>query len=559
MKLGKMSVAIGSAASLYLSAGAQVYFSEDFEAGDTATHTTRGWVFDKNETALEGGTDFGVVTAPFDDGASFPSGSVPGSSNRDPETGAKIVHPPTVRGTASTGNFLLSDSDSGSGSDDVGSLSEFWAITPKFSTLGSTEAWFHGDITIENNNNGECIYEFSVSVDGGTTWIPFWATAEPQRPWQAWRRGAFSGNEVLDGAARMGGYPVLGSKSVTRTWDGIHGRVHFKLPAEANNKPDVRIKFALHEAGDAWYMAADNLLVDNNPPPIGSQTVLNEAFETGIPTTWKKTDLAGDGWGTEPLKDQDGNWRRKVADQPLHIDILREAEKRRTVDGAELPAEALLKFDTASFEAYPELTAINPNGATDGRWILMLAGGNYALRQEGSSVDEQAYLETPSLNLSNAKDVYLDFLSELLIYNGSANAEVFVSVDGGSSFTRIFTYRGALMDLGEGPYFTHHYIPVPEAVGKNNVIFRFASSGGDPDQYRGFWAIDDVRVTMNPVGVVAPPTVGISSSGANVILTFEGVLEQADGLNGPWQPVSGSSPLTIPATSATPKYYRSVR
>lgn len=557
-QISRLTIGLCSAAALCLSVRAQVYFTEDFEAGDTTVHESRGWVFDKNETALETGTDFGIATAPFGP-EDFPSGKVPGSSNTDPETGERLVHPPTVRGTASTGNFLISDSDAGGGSDDVGTESEFWAITPAFSTVGSTEAWFHADLTVDNNNNGECIWELSVTVDGGATWIPFWVTAEPQRPWQAWRRGAFSGNDELDGSARMGGYPILGSKSTTRTWDGVHGRVHFKLPAEANNKPEVKIRFLLHEAGDAWYLAADNLLVDNNPPPMGSQTVLNEGFESGIPATWKKTSTYDEGWSTEPLKDSAGDWLRLAGGVPIHVDLLREAEKRRTVDGAELPAEALLKWDTASFEAYPELTPINPNGATDGRWILMLAGGNYAMRQEATYEDEESFLETPVLDLSQAKDVYLDFLSEVLIYGGSANAEVFVSVDGGTSFARIFTYRGALMDLGEGPYFTHHHIPVPEAAGRNNVVFRFASTGADTDQYRGFWAIDDVRVTINPEGVVAPPAVGISLSGNDVILTFEGTLEQGDGLNGPWTPVTGASPLTIEATSPTPKYYRSVR
>lgn len=555
----RLTNGLGTAAmTLCLTAGAQVYFTEDFEGGDTEAHVAKGWVFDKNEFAFEVGTDFGVATEPFDP-ENFPAGRAPGSSNSDPDTGLPLIHPPGVRGWVSSGNFLLSDSDSGGGSDDVGSGSEFWAITPSFSTVGSTEAWFHADLTIANNNNGECIWALESSVDGGQTWTQFWVTAEPQRPWQAWQRGALAGNEELDGAAFMDGYPVLGSASTTKTWTGVYGRVHFKLPTEANNQADVKIRFMLHEAGDAWYLAADNILVDNSPPPVGSQTVLSEGFESGIPSTWKTISVADEGWSNEPLKDANGDWRRLAGGVPIHIDLLREAEKRRTVDGADLPAEAMQKWDTASFDAYPELSQINPNGATDGRWITMLADGNYALRQEGDSLDEVAHLQTPVLDLSQATNVYLDFVSELLIYGGPVNAEVFVSVDGGENFTQIFTYRGALMDLGEAPYFTHHYIPVPEAAGKSAVVFQFTSSGGDPEQYRGFWAIDDVRVSIDPEGGTTAPALSIDRSGANVTVTFEGTLQEAGQLGGPWTDLPGTSPLTIEPTDPNGKFYRAVQ
>lgn len=541
-----------------LSAGAQAYFTEDFDTGDTAAHEAKGWVFGKNDLALEGGTDFGVVTAPFE-GENFPSGQIPGTSNTDPDTGAPRVHPASVNGKESTGGFLISDSDKGSGSDDAGSGSEFYAITPSFGTTGSTEAWFHADAELLVNNNGECIMEVAASIDGGTNWITMFALAEPQRPYQSWQRWAAQGLDEFDGSARIGGYPQLGSASLTKTWTGVHGRWHLKLPAEANNKPDVKLRVLLLEAGDAWYIALDNIVVDNNPPPQGSQVILQEQFENGIPATWKTTSDLGQNWGTEPLKDEEGNWLRMANGMPTNIDLLREIETRRT-EGYELPNDAITKWDTESFNTYPDLITYSPNGATDGRWILMLAGGKYALWQEGTQVEEVSHLDTPALDLSNVTGVVLDFLSEYLPYNDSAQAYVQVSVDGGQNFTEIFTYRGSLMELGEAGYFMRHYIPVPAADGKNNVVFRFTAAGGDPEQYRGFWAIDDVRVTASG-GTTTAPTLSVSRSGANAVITFEGTLQSADTVSGPYANVAGAtSPWTVePGTAAGARYYRAVR
>lgn len=40
----------------------------------------------------------------------------------------------------------------------------------------------------------------------------------------------------------------------------------------------VRIRF--YEPADAWWIAIDNLVIDDVPAPQGSSVVLNETFET---------------------------------------------------------------------------------------------------------------------------------------------------------------------------------------------------------------------------------------------------------------------------------------
>ncbi|MBI4657378.1 MAG: hypothetical protein HY735_00785 [Verrucomicrobia bacterium] len=518
----------------------QIYFSEDFDSLDTAGLVKKGWDLGKNEFAKEDGTDF-VVAPPYPK-------AEPGADLTD-ASGKKLLNPPTADGTESKGKYLLSDSDAAGGSDDIGSKSEFWAITPSFSTVGSGAVWFHADAEYEANNNGECIAELAASVDGGKTWIPVWQTAEPQRPLKGFQKD-------VDGAARIGGYPLLGSGSQSKSWSGIHGRWHLPLPAEASNKPDVKLRIEFYEPADAWWIALDNIVVDGNAPPQGKEVVLLEQFEKGIPSNWKNTSKKGQKWGTEPLKDASGAYLRQAGGAPVNIDLVREMAARRKA-GADLPDEAIYGLNVASFTKYAELANINPNSGTDGRWLMMLAGQNYAMWQEGPDVEEEGNLDTPVLDLATATEVFLDFDSEMLMGNNSSVYEVYVSVDGGGNFSRIFTYNGALTDRTEGSYFMHHYLAVPSAAGKSGVVFRFWAKGGDPDQFEGFWVIDNVRVTATK-GATTAPKLNVARQGADLVLSWTGAgaLQSADDVTGPWTNVSGAaSPLTVKPTTGR-KFYR---
>jgi len=55
------------------------------------------------------------------------------------------------------------------------------------------------------------------------------------------------------------------------------------------------------------------------------------------------------------------------------------------------------------------------------------------------------------------------------------------------------------------------------------------------------------------------PTISIVNNGDGTItVTFEGTLQAAPTVNGPWQDVDAESPLTIPASEAQ-QYGRAVR
>jgi len=509
-----------------------VYFSENFDTFDTAGLTNAGWDINHNSFAFEFGTDFVLAQYPYADAnyenTVWPPGtmSTPGTSFGDPDTALPLLTPPGADGIASSktsGGYLISDSDSAGGSDNIGSLSEFWATTPSFSTVGAAEVWWHADAEIDANNNGECIVTLDVSVDGGTNWIQAWAQAEPQRPIKAYNWSL--GDPTYEGGTPIGGYPVLGSYSQTKTWSGIHGRWHVKLPAAANNQANVKVRIRYFEPADAWWIALDNIVIDNNPPPQGSQVVLLENFESGIPVTWKNLS-SPQKWSSGPLTNLDGTLKMQYSatdTRQIHVDLLRFLDLVRadTSLGVTLPPAAVLNWSVTNFVDYPDIAVNNPagyhpNSPTDGVMMMMMAGGNYALWQ-ADSTNSISVLDTPTLDLSGKTEVYLDYDSEWLqrIYNTTdptTNSQIFltqVSVDGGTTFSNVFNYQGALGNIGEASYFMHHYIPVPQAAGKSSVVFRFYAQGrdngnlldpGDPDsgtRHQGFWVIDNVRVTAN--------------------------------------------------------------
>ncbi|MGC9326686.1 MAG: hypothetical protein ACP5I1_03555, partial [Candidatus Hinthialibacter sp.] len=222
-------------ALITVGADAQVFFEDDFNTGGTAGALSRGWEFVENEYVTEVGSNF--VIAP-----EWPEGQ------DGPGTSTGFTSPPTADGTASDGGFLIADSDAGSGSDDIGSEAEIWAISPVFSTVGAAEVWFHADTEMEHNNNGECLFLLEATADGGATWLPVWIGVEPERVIDSYNNG-------IDTESKIGGWPELGSASQTKSFAGIHGRWHMQFPEEVANQPEVRFRVGFYEPADAWWIA----------------------------------------------------------------------------------------------------------------------------------------------------------------------------------------------------------------------------------------------------------------------------------------------------------------
>lgn len=565
------------------------YFSEDFDTKNTQGLVDAGWDINHNEFGLEAGTDFVLAQYPYDaanyENTVWPPGNSgpPGTSFSDPLTGLGLVTPPGVDGVATSktsGGYLISDSDKAGGSDNIGSLSEFWATTPSFSTIGAAEVWWHADADIDANNNGECIVDLTVSVDGGTTWIQAWAQAEPQRPIKSYNFN-INTDPTFEGGTPMGGYPVLGSYSQTKTWDGVHGRWHVKLPDAAKNQANVKVRIRYIEPADSWWIALDNVVVDDNPPPQGSRLILLETFENGIPATWKNDSTQK--WGAGALTNMDGTLKMQYSaadDRKINVDLLRFLDMVREIPTEITPVE-FLNWSATNFIDYPEQASYHPNSPNDGTLMMMMAGGNYALWQADSTYNISD-LDTPAVDLSTATEVFMDFDSEWLnrIYSSSdrnlrQNYLAQVSVDGGVTFTNVFDYQAALSNIGEAPYYMHHYIPVPQAAGKSNVIFRFHAEGldngnlldpEDPDsgtRHAGFWVIDNVRVTVN-APVTVPSITSITVLDGRITVTWpgaEGVVLQksSDFLNAAsWADIAGTSGSSTysEAQTDTSTFYR---
>ena len=344
------------------------------------------------------------------------------------------------------------------------------------------------------------------------------------------------------------------------------------MPAAANNKPSVKIRIRQTDPSDGWFNALDNVVVDNNPPPQGSQVVLSENFESGIPATWKNLS-SPQKWGTGPLTNLDGTLKKTwtaTDTREIHIDLLRYLNLLRAA-GTNLAPAAVLNWSVTNFSDYPEHQTFHPNNPTDGRFVNMMAGGNYAMWQ-ADDVYNNSELDTPTLNLVGKSEVFLDYDSEWLnrIYNPtdrtlSQNFLAQVSVDGGTTFTNVFDYQAALSNIGEGAYFMHHYIPVPQVAGKSNVVFRFHAEGLDTGnagtRHEGFWVVDNVRVTANVAGL---GNLTISRSGGNVNFSWVGGtgirLQKKTGalVGGTWVDIIstlGNSSYSEPI-SATNTFYR---
>jgi hypothetical protein len=457
-------------------ASAEVYFSEDFDGyASTQAAVDAGWELIENEFVTEVGSNF--VIAPF-----WPEGQ------DGPGTSTGNIYPPGADGMGSDSQYLMADSDAGSGSDDIGSQAAIWAISPVFSTVGASEVWFHADAEIENNNNGECLMLFQVTVDGGATWLPVWTSVEPERIHDDQHTAPDANTaEMIDG------WPVLGSADNTKTYDGLHGRWHIQFPAEVANQAEVQFRIGYYEPADAWWIALDNIVVDNESAPMGEEEVLSEDFENGIPSTWTNASLSGSAdltqtWDTRCLWDAE-------FDEPLKF--------KDPFGGVNVDYVQFLNTwgieDVQAYIADPD-DQLTPRAALDGRFFYMLAGQGYAMWQEGNEdadVGQVSGLDTPVLDLSDAVAAYLAFDSELLVGSGDAVYEVQVSVDGGASFETIFTYHGALMNYEEAPYFMRHYLEIPQAAGQSQVVVRFYAQGADPGEMEGFWVIDNVSVTKD--------------------------------------------------------------
>src|SRR4029078_10943621 len=93
----------------------------------------------------------------------------------------------------------------------------------------------------------------------------------------------------------------------------------------------------------------------------------------------------------------------------------------------------------------------------------------------------------------------------------------------------------------------------PEYSPENGNITDPASRGVFVAKLRDY---GDTSAPISGVGGTA--TVSIQRSANGITLTFTGTLQSASSIAGPWTNVTGSSPLTVPATGSA-QFYRATQ
>jgi hypothetical protein len=89
-----------------------------------------------------------------------------------------------------------------------------------------------------------------------------------------------------------------------------------------------------------------------------------------------------------------------------------------------------------------------------------------------------------------------------------------------------------------------------EYVGDGSGDIRLRIGPSAPGSGRFGGAIDNVSVSIADPGGEAPTISVVNNGDGTVTVTFEGTLQTAPTVNGPWQDVDAESPLTIPADQA---------
>jgi hypothetical protein len=384
-----------------------IFLFDDFEGyADDAGLAAAGWAMLDTPTATEAST--WTITNPG------------GRTN-----------PPTLDGSASTGNFMISDSDTQSVSGDQDNGASHDLYTPSFSTLGGSSVWLHADVSAQLNNNGTAIFDVEVSTDG-ETWTNVFSCVSPGR-----------------GTSE----PATTRLPDNTNADGYFGRLDLDLSAVAADNAAVQIRFRHYEPDWDWWIAIDNVLVDDMAAPQGGPiTVFSEEFSNGLGQMEVFSGQGNTGTETWHTTDKGGRYVPGTVQE-------RGVNRLGPHPGAN-PDFAIIESDA------------DPDPAED-EWLM-----------------------TPTLDLSDMTAVFLHYKSETVVYNGTEAQEVLISLDGGNTFevTPIFDYNGGgLWDSGEEPFYAERTFDVSDiAAGQSQVVFAFHFQGDGNDYW---WAIDNVEVS----------------------------------------------------------------
>ena len=390
-------------ASVLLSSG-NVRFAENFDAiADNAALAAAGWQSVLSGTVAETGAAWSM-------------------------DGGRTANPPGFDGNPTSGRYVISDSDLSTGTNATGGGASLDLISPAIDCTGLTRVFVHFDAVAQLNNNGSAIFDVDVRTAANPTWTNVLRRVAPSRTSPA---------------------PAV----TVNNADGLFGRTSLDVTARAANAAGVQIRFRHYEPTDDWYVAIDNVMVDDVNAPAGGGTTLfgPHPFTSPISAPWQIV---------SPLT---GSQTWAIAD-PC----------RRSV--------------TNNGGLFPR----------NGGQAIHRLGNAFALCDSSCNptLVHEDLLITPVVNCDRATRVYLHFRSEAVM-TPPTEMEVLLSLDGGATFLPdpVFAFNSAsLHDAAEDPFYDVKTLHAPDAAFQSQVAFafRYANAGGGL-----FWGIDDVRISAD--------------------------------------------------------------
>jgi hypothetical protein len=366
------------------------------------------------------------------------------------------VNPPTADGTPSDGNFIISDSDKASGSNPTDSNISHNIWTPAFSTVGSNgDVWLHADVGAQMNNNGSAIFDIQVTTNGGLDFTDAFTRVAPGR-----------------GTAQAATTRLPDNSNA----DGYYGRLDVNLGA-IGEQSNVRVRMRHFEPNDDWWIAVDNVVIDDVAPiSKGPVAIFAEDFsaQDGTLGAMLVDTITGGGTATWGTIDGGGRYTAGQVNAPGS-------------GGADLDGRSVNRLMHPAAK-----TGRNSDQVT------------FAIIEDQLSPNTDDYLMTPLLDLSEMKQVFLGYDSEVITADDEPNkTEVLLMQDNGDGtpdrsdtvLATVFDYKAALHDGGEDATFAERLLQVNAAAGLENVFFAWHWMGEDDH----FWAVDNIEVTGNTV------------------------------------------------------------
>jgi hypothetical protein len=148
-------------------------------------------------------------------------------------------------------------------------------------------------------------------------------------------------------------------------------------------------------------------------------------------------------------------------------------------------------------------------------------------------------LSTPAIDISGAAAGSLSLTYDSSWRQEPQQGKVTVAFDGGDPVTLL----ELTPDTPTG-YNDTVSLSLNNPAGANSAVVTWDHQGHN----NWWWAIDNIMVTADGGGEVTAPTISIVNNGdGTATVTFEGKLQAAAAVNGPWADVEGAvSPQIIP-------------